>query len=106
MYRCALCNVAVAPNRRARQVVTEVRPKSYPMRMRATPVKGRGKKRIWRDDPGGRGWEASKVAMVCENCLPEAQARLESKIAGIEATRALQPVTEEGEVPEAVQTSL
>jgi hypothetical protein len=73
--------------------------------MRATPVKGRGKKRIWRDDPGGRGWEAAKVALVCDACLPEAQARLESQIAGIEATRALAPQTVE-EVPEAVQTSL
>ena len=66
LYRCALCDSIVPPNTSARSVVTEVRRRTYPVRERSIPPAGKsGKRRRWRDDPGGSGWEAARI----EICL-------------------------------------
>ncbi len=81
MYRCSLCKTTVQSNRPAIQVIAEIRRVSYPMRVAAIPLRGRRKKKGRKDDPGGSGWEAARIDLVCEACLPQAEARLAELIA-------------------------
>lgn len=80
MYRCALCNQSTPPHQPARTVVLELRTRTYPARSGATPPAGKRKKARWKDDPGGRGWEAARVALVCADCEPAARQRLDEQI--------------------------
>jgi len=98
MYRCDMCNSVVASGATSHQVVSEVRPKRYPPRPRATPMPGKGrKKRSRRDDPGGVGWEAKAVELVCGTCLPAANERLENLLATMEVPAEIVEVVEASE---------
>ncbi|MBO1319703.1 hypothetical protein [Acanthopleuribacter pedis] len=48
-------------------VITETRARNYPARQNAQKIK-RKKKPLYREDPGGRGWEIVSVANACNGC--------------------------------------
>ena len=85
MYRCDSCNRVVQGNRPANEVVTEIRNKTYPNRPRVHRRSGK-KRRHWKDDPGGRGWEAARTACVCDDCLPEAREKFEAMVATVDTS--------------------
>ena len=95
MYRCEACKRVAPPNRPANEVISEIRVKSYPTRARVHRTSG--KRRNWKDDPGGRGWEAARTLRVCDECLPEAQAKFEELIANVAS---MTPVVMESQVVE------
>lgn len=67
MYRCYASGVLVSSRNAAHKVVIEVRPKEYPYRRSAIPLRIKGKKnKVLRDDAGGNGWEAVREVMMCE----------------------------------------
>lgn len=102
MYRCDMCNSVVAPGTTSHQVVSQVRPKRYAPRPRATPMPGKGrKKRSRRDDPGGLGWEAKSVELVCGTCLPAANERLENLLSTMEVPAEIVEVVDVEEASEA-----
>ncbi|MEZ4473252.1 MAG: hypothetical protein R3F60_21195 [bacterium] len=71
MYRCDLCSKVVPPGTPAERVVTDVRPTSFPTRLKCQTTglrKHRYKRARWRDDPGGRGHQIVAEAQVCPAC--------------------------------------
>ncbi len=67
MFVCELCGTLVPPRMKANQVVTETRARNYPARQNAQKIK-RKKKPLYREDPGGRGWEIVTEANACQPC--------------------------------------
>ncbi len=85
MYRCDNCNSVSTARARANRVVTEIRPKSYAPQSRPMRGGGRGRQPAYRETPGGSGWEAVKVSVVCADCLPEAETRFQALLEGLTA---------------------
>ena len=72
MYRCEICGVVPAAGVALNYVVTERRAKRYAHRVKAHPVRIKGKKRALRlDDSGGIGWEIVRQAKACARCAEE-----------------------------------
>ena len=63
-FRCSMCNKVSDPTAPAYRKVLETREKEYPARSQANRL-GPG---IYTDDPGGKGREIVREALVCESC--------------------------------------
>jgi hypothetical protein len=65
MFRCWFTGKVVPAGTRAVKVIIETRRKDYAFRGKAIPVKRKGrKKKQWRDDKGGIGFERVKEVMM------------------------------------------
>lgn len=64
-FRCYYTGKVAAPGTRAVKVIVEIRRKEYDFRPKAIPVRRKGrKKKQYRDDKGGVGWERVKEVMM------------------------------------------
>ena len=64
-FRCWYTGKVATPGTRAVKVIVETRRKEYAFRPKAIPVKRKGrKKKQWRDDKGGIGFERVKEVMM------------------------------------------
>lgn len=88
MYRCELTGVVIPPNTRCHRIVIESRPMTYRERPEANAQRISGKKKpIFRDDPGGTGWETAREVRVS----PEVYTQYADLLAsGLEAEAAVQ----------------
>jgi hypothetical protein len=71
MYRCELCGAIAPSHTRSYLVALETREKVYPLRpevFRAKQMVHGKEKEVWKDDPGGRGWEIVREARACPSC--------------------------------------
>ena len=63
-FRCWYTGKVATPGTRAVKVIVETRRKEYAFRPKAIPVKRKGrKKKQWRDDKGGIGFERVKEVL-------------------------------------------
>jgi hypothetical protein len=64
-FRCWYTGKVATPGTRSVKVIVETRRKEYEFRPKAIPVKRKGrKKKQWRDDKGGIGFERVKEVMM------------------------------------------
>lgn len=70
MYRCEICGIVTPPGAKALTVVVEKRERTYPTRVRANKAR-KGRRTVFTDCPGGKGWEIAKEALACKECLPK-----------------------------------
>ena len=64
-FRCWYTGKVATPGTRAVKVIVETRRKDYDFRPKAIPVKRKGrKKKQWRDDKGGIGFERVKEVLM------------------------------------------
>ncbi len=64
-FRCYYTGKVAAPGTRAVKVIVEIRRKEYDFRPKAIPVRRKGrKKKQYKDDKGGYGWERVKEVMM------------------------------------------
>jgi hypothetical protein len=73
MFRCQMCRRVVLPRIPSHRLVLKWRSKVYPFRSEANvfyrkPEANKKRKRIVRDDPGGRGKEIVQEVRVCPEC--------------------------------------
>lgn len=82
MFRCAACEQVISPRTPSREVVVDVRPTRYPHRrgVQASKGKNRRKRKTWKDDPGGQGWEPARTVRMCQRCAAEAEAKLDAYV--------------------------
>lgn len=64
-FRCYYTGKVASPGTRAVKVIVEIRRKEYEFRPKAIPMRRKGrKKKQYRDDKGGVGWERVKEVMM------------------------------------------
>ena len=63
-YRCELSGKVLPPGQKPVQVVLAIRPCTHPPRPLATRVRRKRKAKKAKGDPGGRGYQIAKVALV------------------------------------------
>jgi len=74
MYICQICKTCVPAKTPATRVTVETRYRQYPKRLKAHPVKRKGKIEMV-DDPGGEGYEIAREVLACPTCAARHQAQ-------------------------------
>ena len=67
MYICGKCEKVSAERQTPTRVVVERREKVYPYRAKANKLPGG----IFKDDPGGKGWEIVREVLMCLFCAKQ-----------------------------------
>jgi hypothetical protein len=76
VYVCGICNKAIGPNTPSFLIPTRIRKRKYPLRTGANKLKDPakpGKRRVvYKNDPGGEGYETAREVRVCAACRKNA----------------------------------
>lgn len=80
MFKCEACSRVVQAGQPSREVVLEIRQKSYPAYEPPSSKKRHKKKR---SGATGFGWETARSARVCISCAPELEAKLVERVSGL-----------------------
>lgn len=79
-FRCGICNEPAHSGTKPEKVVLKSRNRTYPYRPEVHMFVGRDGKVMWRDDPGGQGWEIVQEVDACPRCASERRAKAKMRV--------------------------